>query len=315
MTELFDTSIDITYNAIVHGHNNHTTNWMLLKCDNSLRLIAYGVNGFSECRTELKEQVPLYGFIRIKDIYLFLDWQPSSVENEALNEHKNVYQALLEKFTSDDYTLFQLTASDLEELNDDMIDQLLSQHHPHRNYEDYDHGLSDGNDTTSDDDTYEQAIDDEKLRLQKEEEDRKKLEEEEKLKKEELEKQRLQKLKQLEEDRMKMKQDMIDANNNGDVLINGFISVKSHNNPFWKRRCIQIEDKTIKISSEEKPKNQLKSIPLANIKRYGKCDIDRDCYITNAAVLETADNEVWQFLADDQNELYKVLMAIEICTS
>ncbi|KAI9306591.1 hypothetical protein BJ944DRAFT_263315 [Cunninghamella echinulata] len=318
MGDIFDSSINITYNAIVHGHNNHTTNWMLLKCDNSLRLIAYGVNGFSECRSELKEDIPLYGFIRIEDVYLFLDWQPPSIENEALDEHKNFHQALLDKFTSDDYTLFQLTASNVEELNEEVIVKMLSQrtttkkHNKKRESE---------IDIEDDDGEYEQARGHEKTQLEKEKEEEKRieimrqLEEEQRRQEEELEKQRLEKLRLLEEERLKTKQQMVEANDNDDVLLNGYLAVKSHNNPYWKRRYFFIQNKAITISSEEKPENQIKSISFTELKRFGKSEIDKDCFISNSAVLETTNNEIWQFLADNQKDLNNILMAIQICAS
>ncbi|CAO3638640.1 unnamed protein product [Cunninghamella echinulata] len=314
MGDIFDSSINITYNSIVHGHNNHTTNWMLLGCDKNLRLIAYGVNGFGECRTELKENIPLYGFIRIEDVYLFLDWQPPSIENEALDEHKKFHQALLDKFTSDDYILFQLTASNVEELNEEVIVKMLSQrtttkrHSKKRESKNY---------TEDDNDEYEQAREHEKTQLEEEKriEMMRQLEEEQRKQEEELEKQRLEKLKQLEEERLKAKQQMEEANNNDDVLLNGYLAVKSHNNPYWKRRYFFIQNKTITISSEEKPKNQIKSISFTELKRFGKSDIDKDCFISNSAVLETTNNEIWQFLADNQKDLNNILMAIQICAS
>ncbi|ORZ26107.1 hypothetical protein BCR42DRAFT_401589 [Absidia repens] len=314
MCDLSDISIKEAYNAIIDGGS---TNWMMLGYhdDTVITLLAYGDQGLNELRDQLIDE-PWYGFLRLDSRFVFIDWMPQDASDSLEDRRKRHIQQVMEMIAASPVThgFLHMTATTDQDLSDESVMHLIhsqqlqlqkQQQNSDDNDTEDDHHMNEDNEDDGNDNNVDEDQSMMKNQQQQHQQQQYIPSDEE-----------LQEAKAKEQERWTMiKQQMVDAKETNEALLVGHVSVKSDASPLWRRRYIVIQNRELSISMDNSHRTLVKKVSLDELTRYGKCDPSLDCYITNAVVLETKNNEIWQLLADNRNELDMILVALDIVSN
>ncbi|CAO3599800.1 unnamed protein product [Absidia cylindrospora] len=125
MCNLSDISIKEAYNAIIDGG---FTNWMMLGYhdDTVITLLSYGDQGLSELRDQLIDE-PWYGFLRLEDRFVFIDWMPQDASDSLEDRRKRHIQQVMDMMSAStlSHGFIHLTAKTDQDLSDDSVMRLV----------------------------------------------------------------------------------------------------------------------------------------------------------------------------------------------